>query len=224
MQPIGKLLVIDGADGAGKATQTKLLVERLRSEGRVVETLAFPRYDDNAFGQLLRECLDGKRGDFSGLDPQIASVLYAADRYVARPQLESWLSAGSVVVLDRYVSANMLHQGSKIVGDQAALTEFLSWLDHVEHTLFGLPRPDLILYLDVPYSVRASLLVGDTLRSSIDTVETNTSYQMAAEACAQELLAGLNNWQRIACTEAGQLLPRDIIHDRVYAAIAGELA
>lgn len=224
MQPIGKLLVIDGADGAGKATQTKLLVERLRSEGRVVETLAFPRYDDNAFGQLLRECLDGKRGDFSTLDPRIASVLYAADRYVARPQLESWLAAGSVVVLDRYVSSNMLHQGSKIIGDQAALTEFLSWLDHVEHTLFGLPRPDLILYLDVPYSVRAALLVGDTSRSSIDTVESDISYQMAAEACAQELLAGLNNWQRIACTEAGQLLPRDTIHERVYAAIAPELA
>lgn len=224
MQSNGTLLVIDGADGSGKATQTKLLVEHLRSEGRTVETLAFPQYEETGFGQLLRECLDGKRGDFNKLDPRIASVLYAADRYVARPQLERWLAAGSVVVLDRYVSSNMLHQGSKIVGDQAALTEFLSWLDHIEHTLFGLPRPNLIVYLDVPYAVRKTLLAADASRTALDTVETDSAYQIAAETCAQELLAGLNNWQRIACTEAGQLLPRDTIHERVYAAITAELA
>lgn len=224
MQSKGKLLVIDGADGAGKATQTKLLVERLRSEGRAVETLAFPQYDQTAFGQLLRECLDGKRGDFLGLDPRIASVLYAADRYVARPQLEAWLAAGRTVVLDRYVSSNMLHQGSKIVGDQVALTDFLSWLDHVEHTLFGLPRPDLIVYLDVPYRARVAMIHSDGTRGGLDIVEKDQEYQKAAETCAQELLASLNNWQSIACTENETLLPRDIIHERVYAAIAAELA
>lgn len=224
MHVTGKLIVIDGADGAGKATQTKLLVDRLRNEGGVVETLSFPQYDQTAFGQLLRECLDGKRGDFLGLDPRIASVLYAADRYVARPQLEAWLAAGSMVVLDRYVSSNMLHQGSKIAGAPEQLTEFLSWLDHIEHTLFGLPRPDLIVYLDVPYRARVAMIHSDGTRGGLDIVEKDQEYQMAAETCAQELLASLNNWQSIVCTENETLLPRDIIHERVYAAVRAELA
>lgn len=224
MAHTGTLIVIDGADGAGKATQTKLLVERLRAEGRVVETMSFPQYEKNTFGALIGECLRGSRGDFAGLDPRIASTLYAVDRYESKPQLEAWLQQGVIVVLDRYVSSNMLHQGSKILNDEAALTSFLTWLDQVEHGVFGLPRPQGILYLDVPLSVRKNLMQHDGVRGALDTVETNEDYQRAAEACAQALLARLNSWQSINCAPQGVLMTREEIHELVYAAVMSQLS
>ena len=228
-----RLIVIDGADGAGKATQTALLVERLQREGKAVETMSFPRYETNVFGQLIKECLmgqrgdfrkDGKVGDFASLDPRIASTLYAADRFEAKPQLQAWLEAGKTVVLDRYVSSNMLHQGSKIVNNEAALREFLAWNDRVEHEVFGLPRPGLIMYLDVPYDVRARLMREGTERGALDMVEKDEQYQMAAEVCAQQLLSALNHWQCIPCTDGGVLRSREEIHQRVYETAAAYLA
>lgn len=220
MSKTGTLIVIDGADGAGKATQTKLLVERLRAEGKAVETLSFPQYEQNYFGKLLRECLVGERGDFATLDARIASTLYAADRFESRPQLVAWLESGATVILDRYVSSNMLHQGSKIHNNEAALTEFLSWNDHVEHTIFGMPRPDTILYLDVPFVVRKNLMQHDGVRGSLDVVETDEAYQQAAEECSRTLLGRLNNWTPILCTEGDALKSREEIHELVYAATA----
>jgi dTMP kinase len=224
MTQTGKLIVIDGADGAGKATQTKLLVDRLRAEGQLVETMSFPNYDANVFGQLIKECLQGKRGDFAALDARIASTLYAADRFESRPQLAAWLAAGKVVILDRYVSSNMLHQGSKMVGDEAGLRDFLAWNDRVEHEIFGMPRPDLIVYLDVPYEVRKNLMHHDGVRGELDEVEKDVEYQLAAEACAQELLASLNNWQRISCVAEGALLGREVIHEAVYNTVCAHSA
>ena len=127
----GKLIVIDGGDGAGKATQAALLVKQLRADGHAVETLDFPQYTQNTFGELIRECLDGKRGDFMAVDPRIASTLYAADRFESKPRLEQWLSEGKVIILDRYVSSNMMHQGAKIDDPEA--------LEQLTTALQGLP-------------------------------------------------------------------------------------
>ena len=82
----GLLIVVDGGDGAGKATQVSLLVQKLRADGHKVETLDFPQYTQNTFGELIRECLDGKRGDFMAVDARIASTLYAADRFESKPR------------------------------------------------------------------------------------------------------------------------------------------
>ena len=87
----GKLIVIEGGDSSGKATQTTLLSKRLTDEGVPVEKLDFPRYVDNQTGQLLRECLDGRHGDFINLDSRIASILYATDRRESLPQIKTWL-------------------------------------------------------------------------------------------------------------------------------------
>lgn len=214
----GKLIVIDGADGSGKATQSKLLVERLESEGRVVKKLDFPQYTANHFGRLLRECLDGKRGDFLELDPRIASTLYAADRFESADTIRQWLADGAVVILDRYVSSNMLHQGGKI-HDEQALQDFLEWLDVMEHGVFNVPRPDLILYLEVPYSSRQKMLFVDKSRTHLDVAETHEGYQLAAETNATRLIAKLNNWQTIVCTDKDELLSKAQIHDLIYDAI-----
>jgi len=218
----GKLIVIDGADGAGKATQTKLLVEKLRADERQVETLDFPQYAQNNFGKLLRESLDGKRGNFLTLDPKIASTIFAADRFESKPQLERWLAEGKIVVLDRYVSSNMLHQASKIT-DQDERKEFLNWLDTIEHGVFKVPRPDVILYLDIPYEVRKNLMDSDGNRIELDQVERDEEYNRAAETQATELLAHLNNWQCIVCTKDNLLRSKESIHTNIYQIVSKSL-
>ncbi|OGG65600.1 hypothetical protein A3I99_02490 [Candidatus Kaiserbacteria bacterium RIFCSPLOWO2_02_FULL_45_11b] len=221
---LGKIIVIDGADGAGKATQVAMLAERLRTEGVAVETLDFPRYGSNVFGTLIRECLDGKRGDFLHTDAKVASTLYAVDRFESKPQIETWLAEGKVVVLDRYVSANMLHQGGKLRNTEE-IEEFLTWLDKVEHGIFGLPRPDIILYLDVPLAVRKRLKQeaitagkhgADT---KADQHEADDSHQEHAEAQAQHLVSTKNVWHRINCTEGGEIRIREAIHEDIYSYI-----
>lgn len=110
----GKLIVIEGADGAGKATQVKMLAERLKSEGVPIETLEFPNYEDTFFGAYIKEWTDEKYGSFVDLDPRLSSILFAGDRFEIRDKLIGWLEEGKHVVTDRYVTANMLHQGAKI--------------------------------------------------------------------------------------------------------------
>lgn len=210
----GKLIVIEGADGAGKATQTKLLVERLRAEGGVVETLDFPQYQTNFFGAHLREWLDGRHGDFVAVPPTLASLLYAADRFESKGQLEAWLAAGATVVLDRYMSANMLHQGGKIIDEQER-AEFLAWLDQMEFGVFKIPRPDLVLYLDVPHTTRQTLLTHATNRHAIDVVEQHDDYQRAADACALHLITSYG-WHRIDCVADGAIRPVESIHTEIY--------
>ncbi len=215
----GKLVVLDGGDGSGKATQTAMLVERLRREGHVVETLDFPRYVHNTFGKLIRECLDGKRGDFMAVDARIASTLYAADRFESKPQLESWLSEGKIVVLDRYVSSNMMHQGAKI-DDETELESFLEWLDHMEHGVFGLPRPDLIIYLSVPNRIRTKLkanAIAEGKHSNVDLAERDHTHQENVEVRARTIIASRNNWSTISCVnESDEMRSREDIHEEIY--------
>lgn len=215
----GKLIVIDGTDGSGKATQTKLLVSRLKQEGVSVRTLDFPRYEENFFGKLLYDCLHGKRGNFPALDPHITSVLYAADRFESKRKIEKWLSGGSMVILDRYVSANQIHQGGKIA-DPKKRAEFLAWLDTMEYEVFGIPRPDAVVYLSVPveYSIR---LLGAEKKKS-DTVETNLDY-LERSAKTAEWLCRKNKWIKISCVRKGILRTIEEIHEEVSQSVSGIL-
>jgi len=221
----GKLIVIDGGDGAGKATQVALLVKRLQAEGCKVESLDFPQYTQNHFGGLIRECLDGKRGDFMATDARIASTLYAADRFETKPRLEQWLDEGKIVVLDRYVSSNMMHQGAKI-NDPEKLEAFLGWLDHMEHGIFGIPRPDQIVYLEVPNNVRVALKQQAVdegkhgVNVKIDAAERDHGHQEATEDRARLIVASKNNWTKVSCCENDQIRPREDIHDEVYKLVS----
>lgn len=211
----GKLIVIDGSDGVGKATQTKLLIERLKKAGVPVETLDFPQYQDNFFGKLIRQCLDGAYGDFIALDPHIATVLYAADRYESKGKIERWLSDGKVVVLDRYVSANQLHQGGKI-RDAKKRKEFLVWLDTMEHKIFRLPRPSVVIYLHLPTELSLTLI---NKRGKKDLAEQNVAYLAHAKESALKLIKDNNKWIKIDCSAKGVVLPREVIHEKIYVSV-----
>ena len=216
MKRKGKLVVIDGADGSGKATQVKLLADALRTEGYRVKTIDFPRYEDNFMGGFIGECLHGEHGDFLEVDPHIVSVLYAADRFESRKTLEKWLKNGYVIVADRYVSANQIHQGGKI-SNASARSKFLRWLDGLEFEVFGLPRPDFVFYLDVPQGLSQQLLQQDGKK--LDTAEKNQQYQENSRKSAEWLQRNIPEWQKIHCSKNGYMKTREVIHQEIYAVL-----
>ncbi|MEK7516446.1 MAG: thymidylate kinase [Patescibacteria group bacterium] len=208
----GKLIVLDGTDGSGKATQTALLLKRLRREGHRVATLDFPQYEGNFFGQLLRRYLRGDLG--KPIHPYLVSVIYAADRWESKEKILQWLKAGHIVVLDRYVSANQIHQGSRIRNPRER-REFLAWLDKLEYGIFGLPRPDLVLFLHVPAEL-SQRLMGNRVR---DQMESDRKHQEASVRASLALVRKMNRWEKVECARGGQMLSREEIHERVFAAV-----
>lgn len=215
MKKKGKLIVLDGSDGSGKTTQIALLIARLKKEGVRVETTNFPN-DTNLFGALIRECLSGKHGDFIKIDPYIVSTLYAADRFESKTKIEKWLSEGALVILDRYVSANQMHQGGKIRNAKKR-KGFLKWLDTMEHTVFGIPRPDLILYLHVPVKISLSL-IKKRARAK-DLAEKDAQHLENTQKSALKLIEARGNWKKIDCTDGKTILSRENIHVKIYKVV-----
>ncbi|MCA9354633.1 MAG: thymidylate kinase [Candidatus Kaiserbacteria bacterium] len=213
----GKLIVIEGADGAGKATQTKMLVERLRNEGMQIETLEFPRYDDSFFGGYIREWLDETHGNFVDLDPRLSAILFAGDRFEARELLMSWLEEGKHVILDRYVTANMLHQGAKI-SDVDKRGAFLLWLQRLEYDVFKIPRPDMVAYLNMPAEMRHALLTTDERKPQLGHTETDAVYQAAIQNCAENI-ADLEKWRIVNCMMDDKLRSKDNINTELYGLV-----
>jgi dTMP kinase len=215
----GKIFVLDGPDGCGKATQVQLLVAWLLSLGHMVSTLDFPRYYNNFFGKLIGQLQADKELKFAEQDPRIVSPLYAFDRFESKPQLEQWLAEGQVVVLDRYVSANQLHQAGKIQ-DLEKRKKFLELLDTMEHEILGLPRPDAVLYLNVPHHISLDLMNEKAAKKQysegeMDEVEKDNEYQLNARKSGVEMIKS-NLWKEIQCSDDGQtMLSKEIIHERI---------
>lgn len=227
----GTFIVIDGADGSGKATQTKLLAKRLRKDGHKVLLIDFPGYYRNLFGKLIGECLAGEHGDFLATDPYIVSVLYAADRFESSEMIREHLAEGGVVIADRYASSNQMHQGAKIK-DGAKQKKFLLWLDKMEFGTFQIPRPDIVLYLDVPVAVSRRLLEKNEekmakkkryLKGKKDVAESDIDHLTQSIKTAAGIVRRKNNWKHVRCVEKDNLLPKEIIHKRVYDIVHKEL-
>jgi dTMP kinase len=150
-------LVIEGIDGAGKETQTRLLKEYLKSLGKKVVTQSFPNYGTDGC-KPVQMYLDGKLSKTANeVNAYQSSVLFAVDRFCTMTQLNKTIDNDSVVVFDRYVSSNMLHQGGKIHND-AELEKFLKWLEEFEFEVMKIPRPDKIFFLSVPPEISMKLI------------------------------------------------------------------
>lgn len=225
----GIFIVFEGNDGSGKATQTKLLAERLKKQGTPIEVLSFPSYNQNFFGTLLAECLAGKRGDFVHLDPKIASTLYALDRFEETPRIESALEDGKVVITDRFTSSNQIHQGGKI-RDVKERDDFLIWLDGLEHATLHIPRPDVVVYLHVPLETSVALLKEKREKKNTamdedgkDVVEEDEAYMRQSHETAEWLSKRQSGWHTISCAKDGEMRSREDIHEDVYKAISALL-
>ncbi len=225
----GKLIVVDGIDGSGKATQVRLLAERFKKDGVKIKTIDFPRYEDNFFGSLIGEYLTGKYGDFVQMDPRVASVLYAADRFEASKQIRTWLDQGFHVIADRYVSANQIHQGGKIE-DPKERKNFLEWLDRMEHGVFGIPRPDLVVYLDVPFEVSKEWLKHKVaqrkkkyLKGQKDVAEDNLMHLEHSRNGALYMAKNYPNWEKIQCCDGMVCMLPEAVHEAVHKTVKERL-
>jgi dTMP kinase len=157
MKSKGKLIVLDGTDGSGKATQVALLASRLKKEGHTVKTVDFPEYERNFFGKFIGECLTDEKYNFKATHPKIISALYAADRWESKQEISGWLEKGYIVIANRYVSANQIHQGGKVRTEKER-KDFLSWLDTMEYSVFKIPRPSVVIYLSLPIAIVNKLI------------------------------------------------------------------
>jgi dTMP kinase len=220
----GRLLAVCGTDGTGKTTQTRLLVQWARETGLPVETMSFPRYEEGFFGGLIRRYLQGEMAGRAGeVDPYLAALPYACDRWEAAPQLREWLAEGCLVVCNRYVPANMAHQGAKI-REEEERARFYRWAVELEYDVFGLPRPDPHLLMDLPTDLSARLLSGreadERPEGGSDIHERDTEYLRATAEAYREIARTMpGRWVVVECAEEGRLLSPEAIAEQVRAAV-----
>lgn len=209
----GKLIVVEGTDGSGKTTQVEALCLRLKKENILYESIRFPQYKENIFGKLIRECLDGKHGDFISLSPKIASVLYACDRFETIGKIKKWLKEGKIVIADRYVSSNQIHQGGKIRDEKQRL-EFLNWLGVMEYGVLGVLKPDIVFYLDVPHEISLELI--SDRKGVKDLADSNFEYLKNSKEVGKYMLKREDFWIKINCAPKGKLLSVEDIHNMLW--------
>jgi dTMP kinase len=160
-----KLFVIEGVDGAGKSTQIKLLQDFFRNMGYISEYLHFPRTDQPYFGELIARFLRGEFGSLDQVDPYLVAMLYAGDRKDSSDLIKGWLKDSKIVLLDRYTYSNIAYQCAKLK-DLKSQDRLMNWILKLEFEHFAIPRPDLNIFLDVPFSFTEKKLT--TLRTGDD--------------------------------------------------------
>lgn len=223
---IGKVIVIEGCDGSGKATQTKKIFERLISEGFNVKKVEYPNYESSS-SALVKMYLNGEFGSSpSDVNPYAASSFYAVDRYASfKKEWEDFYKSGGVIIADRYTTANMIHQASKISVEETR-NEFLDWLWDYEFVKIGLPIPDCVIFLDVHpkysrelISNRENKINGDQEK---DIHEKDFDYLLNSylNSCS---VADRYGWKRINCIDSGTLRKIDEINDEIYTYIINNI-
>lgn len=219
----GKLIVIEsGSDGSGKATQAQLLYDRLISEGYMLEKIEFPNYASDS-SALIKMYLRGDFGDQpDDVNPFVASTFYAVDRYASYKT--GWgeiYDAGGMILADRYVTSNMVHQCAKIKG-KADKDAYLDWLADLEYGKFALPEADIVIYLDVPPLVSQELMADRANKFSGDSVKDihERNHDYLVDSYEQSLyVADRYNWHKISCVENGKLRSIEEIHADIYTAL-----
>jgi dTMP kinase len=215
----GKFIAIEGIDGSGKATQLELLGKGLDAHGLAHVRVSFPRYE-SSFGRLVAGYLNGDFGPLEAVDPRLSALLYAGDRFEAKPELEAALAAGKTLLSDRYIASNLAHQTARVAPDKRA--EFLAWLRQLEYGIYSLPAEDLVIYLRLPASQAQELVARKAARNYTakrrDLQEADVRHLEAA-AAVYDQLAQQPNWRTIECLGAdGALRTPDAIAREVWAA------
>ena len=215
-QQTGKLLVIDGADGAGKATQTEMLLKYLKKNKIKNKYISFPRYKTSFHGALVARFLKGEFGGNRDVSPYLASLAFALDRLTARDDIVEWLEGGNLVVSDRYTSANA-HQASKMPKDQQV--DFIKWLYDMEYKEHKLPKEDIVLFLHVSVEISQKLLNHKSKKKNNggkkDEAEKDISHQQEAIAMYKRFANKYKHWVVVECVEDGKLLSKTKIHHKI---------
>ena len=220
----GKLIVFEGTDGSGKSTQFGELCRRLDGMGKEYQKLVFPQYDEPS-SALIRMYLGGEFGNKpSDVNPYAASAFYAVDRYASLKKVwGEYYEEGGLILTDRYTTSNAVHQAVKCAPEDRPA--FLRWLDDFEHDKMGLPRPNLVIYLDMPTQKAVELLRSReaATHTKADIHELDTGYLADCRACALQA-AQVLGWKKISCLDAeGALRPIRDIHEEIWSLAAPRL-
>ena len=218
----GKLIVIEGLDGSGKATQSKLLCEALEAQGKKVRKVSFPAYESDS-SALVKMYLAGEFGKDPGdVNAYAASTFYAVDRFASyKKDWGKFYEEGGIVVADRYTTSNAVHQCSKLPEDQ--WDTFLEWLFDFEYKMMGIPAPDAVVYLRVDPAVSQKLMTGryNGDESKKDIHESNLEYlarsRRAAEYCADKL-----GWKCVSCDDGEDMRTIEAIHSDLLSIIENQ--
>ena len=211
----GKLIVIEAGDGSGKATQTQKLFEHLSARNYKVRKVSFPDYDSPS-SSLIKMYLNGDFGSHADdVDAYAASTFYAVDRYASyRMNWKKFYEAGEIILADRYTTSNMVHQAVKIV-DYNERENFLNWLDDFEYVKLKLPRPDLVIFLDMPPEISEKLIKE---RNRTDIHEKDFNYLRRCYNSYNEL-AQKYDWITINCSIDNEPRTIEEIHEDIFKQI-----
>lgn len=216
---MGKLIVFEGTDGSGKSTQFELLAKRLEAEQIGFQRLRFPQYEEPS-SALIRMYLGGAFGDDpEAVNAYAASTFYAVDRYASYQRVwKDYYQGGGFVVSDRYTTSNAVHQGSKVPEGERA--EFFRWLYDLEYDRMGLPRPDLVVLLDMPVELSEQLMRKreQSTGTHADIHERNEDYLKKCRDVALHA-AKYYGWRTVSCAKDGAIRSVEDIHEEVYAIV-----
>lgn len=220
----GKLIVIEGTDCSGKETQSNLLIEKLKTDGIRIEKFSFPNYNSPT-GKIIGGPYLGKSYICEGwfpegapnVDPRVSALYYAADRLYNIDKINFLLDNGVNVILDRYVYSNMAHQGGKLdnADDRHAMYD---WLDNLEFNLLSLPKPDISVFLHMPFEL--SLTLKKNREEDLDQNEKDKNHLINAENAFIEL-AKKYNFYTIECNEGDRIKTIPEINDDLYGYVSG---
>ena len=216
----GKLVVIDGTDGSGKGTQTKLLLEYLEKQGKPNKFIDFPRYYTSFHGKMVARYLSGEFGGKDG-SPYLSSLFYAMDRLTARDEMVDWLNEGNIVVANRYTTSSMAFQTARVPKKEQS--KFLKWLYEMEYKEHKLPKEDLVLFLYVPVEVSQKLIEQKDRKErkyakgkKKDIYEADIQYQKDVLKLYLALAKKNKHWEVIKCVDSkGKLLSIEKVHKKI---------
>lgn len=216
---MGKLIVFEGSDGAGKSTQFKRLTRRLRAENTAFYKLQFPQYLEPS-SALIRMYLGGEFGEQpDDVNAYAASTFYAVDRYASYVKLwRDYYQSGGLILSDRYTTSNAVHQAGKV--PEGEREDFFRWLYDFEYGKMGLPKPDLVLCLDMPVELAEELMRQREAETNThaDIHERDEAYLRQCRQSAAEA-AQFYGWKVISCARDGKLRSIEDIHEELYACV-----
>lgn len=205
----GKLIVIEGSDGAGKATQVQLLKEYLTSKNISNSLFDFPRYD-SFIGQVIKKYQFGEFGPLENYSPYLVSIAYAADRGLAAKEIQKELDEGKLVIANRYAYSNMAHQSARL--PDAKKEQFLKWDQELEFEVNKLPKEDLVIFLYVPFENAQKLMSG----KSKDLAEEDLEHMRESERMYLDFSKRFPNWVKVDCVQNTQMRDKEnIAHEIV---------
>lgn len=215
----GKLIVIDGGNGSGKTTQTKLLIDYLKQNKIQVRSVDFPQYYSSFHGKTVAKFLRGEFGTLDQVSPYLSSLAFAVDRASIKREMDDFLAKGGYIVANRYATSSLAHQSAKF-SDSTKQNEFLDWLYDLEYKVHKIPKENVVIYLYVPVDFGKKLTLKKGKRAYLkgqneDIEENDHAYRIKTEKMYLQLAKQYKHWHKIDCIKNNNLLPVETIHQEI---------